>query len=1717
MQASCRGGCFAAVMKKRGGVTKMSNAVKKKSRRMWRRVRKTLGTLFLVSALVIAAIPVDNLRAADPTGSGAGTAQPGYDSGNTSYACKTSDLIPQMNEDTKIYTTADEKIQFAFLNDGSGYGAVIVGYNANYLADGTLDFTKPVDAYGQYRINDGQNSGYNFVAVGLNGNFLFYEERQTRTVSWDGTNGINVEQYINTTRNPNFVEEVSRQTQEVKDASGNVTGTIVTSLVYIEKTGEYLPCYTGAYDTWSKFGDNELYYDKNDLTGDDPNDNDNNRQYELVGNNANYQRIKNATITYISNQFITTDDKGKWTYKKKADGKEAIVDDTCPDKGVFANQNNVKNLIVSPQFKGIGDYAFYNSGITTIKLENGMQCIGNHAFDSCRSLASIDVDLNCNLTELGAYAFKDCQTLMKFVLPNGVVQIDDGAFEGCMAMTELDLCSNANVNALQRLGRGVFKNCSSLPSLTFPNNCADNVYMSSFKGCNNLKWISTRNRNIDFPDGDDSFTYNDFKNQVTSEFYFEGLGDYTSDKTPFSDSTVWDSKVHELAWRECFPFSYLSYIGADPATDQNGRYEKQDHYELTTQEEASAANKNTFVVNSGGNLEKHVSTDGVKELDIPNKIGPYTVAAINSGVFENSCNIEKVTIPETVKTIRANAFKGSHNLTSVLFNSADVVIESNAFKTQDVAGSHRPGSGCNDVETDSDNTPTKKLSFIGPISASSTPFQYAMSSEGRYNAPSQKESYITYYSGWPTNLKVEYDPNAVNPNTNEQGMSILTDFPSLEDLQAGIAGTSDYTYLTTEQIGDAQGAAKLYKDSGSTAGMTENQIDALNGALNLVIPEGVEAIAPGLVRAKEKENVTFAAGSTADSKPSIDMTITAFSLAAVENGEAESRDKNGVATFKDGTGTFAGCEHLKGVTLNADSSNSPVIIEDYAFEGCKILSDVSMADVASLGKAPFFGCEELGFVNFQNNPRYSCDSDKSIIYGLDENGNANTIIECLPGRASNLKEVTATELGSGITTIAPEAFRGSHVRSVDLSSTNVASIPEGAFANTNELQTVTFPETLTIVGNYAFAGSGVDSFYVKGKNTGCSPFAFYGESTDAESTKRYGIVGLQQAAGDVRWYYAKDGVTSQATGTSQGFLTEETEFPTAYYVIYTYRGEDGEFTDETLENRVASVDEARLSYPEIPQRVTVNGMTYSFTDWEYVLENGDTWHFTAQYDFALHVITFMDSKNGLREVHKMEIADGGNALRRARDVEELAAIMDDPTFVTWDCEGNLEEVTGDYTAVAKYRNEGEYIVRFYVRKGSISSPYELQYTTTVKEGESAPSITIPTVTDYVFTEWDKPLNNIQEDTDFYARYAPAGDDNPSPSPGPDTSPSPSPGPDTSPSPSPSPGPDTSPSPSPGPDGGNSGSGSNTGSSNNVARHTLQVRGGSGSGLYAAGEQIIITADEPARGQEFTSWTVSPASTVVTDKTVASFILTMPNNDVAVIANYRARSSGSATTGSGNSSNTNTNRPNGSTGRVGGTTVVIDKNGLSNTGVVSATVNGSSDNFTIKITDSSSAAEAVLRALQAEYGNLDNIKYFPMDISLYDSTGNTKITDTTGLSVDITLPLPDSLITYAGNNKVAGVVNDRLDKLTPRFTTISGVPCITFRAEHFSPYVIYVDIANLSDGTITDDTPTTGDGIHPKWFLSIGLACLSFVMFMMKDGKSSSNSRKKQKVAVRARH
>ena len=154
---------------------------------------------------------------------------------------------------------------------------------------------------------------------------------------------------------------------------------------------------------------------------------------------------------------------------------------------------------------------------------------------------------------------------------------------------------------------------------------------------------------------------------------------------------------------------------------------------------------------------------------------------------------------------------------------------------------------------------------------------------------------------------------------------------------------------------------------------------------------------------------------------------------------------------------------------------------------------------------------------------------------------------------------------------------------------------------------------------------------------------------------------------------------------------------------------------------------------------------------------------------------------------------------------------------------------------------------------------------------------------------------------------------------------------------------------------------------------------------------------------------------------------------------------------------------------------------------------------MKITDSASAYAAVEQALRAQYGDLTNIRFVGFDISLYDETGTVKIPNTDGLAVTITLPIPDELVPYAGNNKAASVVNGVLDPLTVKFTTIDGVPCMQFTATHFSPYTIYVNTDTMTLG-VTDTTPKSGDGRHPKWFLAAGLVCISGVLFAWQDKK-----------------
>lgn len=1627
----------------------MTKGTKKTNRRLKKTVRKTLGTLFLISAIVVAAIPTEGLRAEEDAVAQAAHSHVDTHTGaeykvsiRRNAAEKQSDLlagsgiptmdtlIPELPADTTIYTTGTSNTdgsnyQFAYIQDGNDWSAIILGYNKNNtLPNNALTIPNTVDAYIQPTGNLGSGNGY--VAANRLGKPLYYEATTTHT------------------------REVDDTSKPILDDLGQVVKDPVTDKILYEKktetylTGEMKPCYA-TDNTWKSMDPlTKFFYYEDGKTANTVwgaiNEADNQpATYENYANalDTDHQWITNGKVRYIGNQYLdSTHNDDSNTYSWSIGGY--ITQDNA-SKGIFAQAGNIGTLIIGKDLIGIGNYAFYEcTGLNSISFGNGIKVIGNYSFAGCGSLRDVAIPDLCSLGQIGDHAFYSCTNLTKFTLPINVSYVGDYAFAECRFLSDFVMCNYGDANDrsnLTELGWNVFENCETLSSLTFPANYNEAVDISLVKGCKNLRYITARSKKMTFTEkiNGEVYCFDCFKEMLSGDpvngtFYFEGRD---------------DSTLHTFTRDNCFAFSYIDY------NSDTTQYEKKDKYELTVQDPkvVGEEGRSTYVVNSNNELISSTIGTGVEQLDIPDPIGPYHIYRIGANRFANNCNLKMVSLPASVVSIGDNAFKGCHNLATVIFNNSSVEIGTDAFKTQDYTGASHRGS-CKGIENESDNSPSKKLTFVGEISPSSTPYLYAMSEDGRYNNGSQLKTYVRYCSGWPTNLVVQYN--------EEKGVSELIDFPAFSQL-SDYTDKTDYPYLTDSQREAAKTALDKYTNNQN---LTEDQQHFIDSALNVVIPEGIQAIKDGLFVAKEDADAA---------RLREDKTVTIYGLDAIEVNDFRSADGTKAAAHLKGinilgntasiaANAFGGCEKLKTVNITGNMSS----IGDYAFKDCPALDDVTLSGtINSLGLIPFTGCDKLSNVSFLGNDYFSCDN--SIIYGMSGGAKAR-IIECLEGRTS--KYVKPSEL-AGVTSIAPRAFqRCDALREIDLTESEITTVPEYAFADTTEMRTIKLPTTCTTIEDYAFQKSGMERL---------------------EASQYLNLIGLHafddllKANPDPKNVVICCPENSYLYNYAQlkGFTVDTT--PLVEYFTVNFRDWNEKLGSYALvpdaEQRVKGGEAATPPTP-----AGKSGEVFQYWDPDPSEITADV-TITAMYskedpDANKLTVTFQDWDGTV--IKEIKVSSGGS-IADADLPNTSNLVRDGYIFIGWD--RPLTNITESFTTMAQYKalSEDDIVVRYI---NSVTK--EVFYQTTIKKGTVAPSIQTPTVSGYTFKEWLPDIATaITENTDFYAVYEANGSNG-----GNNGGTTTSPGASTSP-------------------GGNNNNGTT------AKMYTLTVKNGSGSGSYVAGSQPIIVANDPAKNQQFSSWSIDPANTKIASKVLSATVITMPEANVTVTANYTAKSgSGNKTntsTGSGNSTNSNSNRRPSSTttGTVSGgrTTVVIDKNGLSNTGVVSATVNGSSDNFVIKITESAAASEEVVKALMAEYGSdISAIKYFPMDISLYDSTGNTKITDTTGLSISITLPLPDSLITYAGNNKVAGVVNSKLDKLSPKFSTISGVSCVTFTAEHFSPYVIYVDTNNLTAGTIADSTPKTGDGIHPKWFLSMGLACISVVLFMKKDKKTLRKAR-----------
>ena len=840
-------------------------------------------------------------------------------------------------------------------------------------------------------------------------------------------------------------------------------------------------------------------------------------------------------------------------------------------------------------------------------------------------------------------------------------------------------------------------------------------------------------------------------------------------------------------------------------------------------------------------------------------------------------------------------------------------------------------------------------------------------------------------------------------------------------------------------------------------GWNDFEKEIIRSVEDIVIPEGVESIDVfDYSKLNTYSFTTYLPGkseytSELDEDKKLTVVPGLFSgLIKDYEGDDEGNDKK----MYEARGV-KGNDRIRSVTMS-----SVLYLPDYAFDNCERLETVILGDaMQQVGALPFRDCIRL--VNLTGNEKYPAEN--GILYETQAGETeAYKIIECLlaRGTGSPLSDMTVSDLTDSkipfVSAIAKDAFADcDKINTINLyPATLLTEILDGTFRDCDNLALVTLPASVNDIQDNAFADICKDStltprcqIYIYGKEVSISDNAFGKDADLADDDKRH---------------HAKERIKIWAYDNTAA----------ARYAKYYAKCEDAKLHPES--------PDTLMLFEAIP--ASESAFSVIFMDYD-----------GTQIGNTQFVINDRATKPDTTELEKPDHRPGyrfsGWLGTNGQDVDER--ITDNCIFFAqYESDGTM--VNGKYVLEFRDGIDGRQLNNMYANRED-GKYYIDPGTSFMSNGWEIPPYYAHD--GYDFLAWS---NNWTENTvieenmtiiALYSANSAGGSGGSSGVVGGSSGTTQTPGTTSNKNSS-----NTSSSTS----SSSTSTGSTTSGSSEVGKYTVTVENGSGSGSYDVGSTVIIAANTAPAGMVFKNWTTESNGVALASVSMTATTFTMPANNVTVTANYVTATPTAANTGStgsvGNTGNTgNTgNRDNGST------RVDITKPGISNKDLATANTNGSTDNFVVKITETDEATRAVADALTNKYGSLENILYYAMDISLYDSTGTVKISDTSGLSVDITIPIPDALVAYGGNNMAGAVINgNQLENLNENFTTINGVPCIRFTATHFSPYTIYVDTGNLTEGML-DVTPKTGDPIHPKWFLSIGLACLSVILFMKKD-------------------
>lgn len=146
-----------------------------------------------------------------------------------------------------------------------------------------------------------------------------------------------------------------------------------------------------------------------------------------------------------------------------------------------------KDIVIPEKYEGlpiveIGEKAFANTQIYSVKFPSNLKKIGEKAFAFCDYLES--PTLPDSITDIGMYAFYHCTYIENIKIPKNIKTIKWQAFAFCNNLKSVVLN-----NELVEIEYGAFSACHALTSISFPKKITT-IGEKAFAYCKNLNSFS---------------------------------------------------------------------------------------------------------------------------------------------------------------------------------------------------------------------------------------------------------------------------------------------------------------------------------------------------------------------------------------------------------------------------------------------------------------------------------------------------------------------------------------------------------------------------------------------------------------------------------------------------------------------------------------------------------------------------------------------------------------------------------------------------------------------------------------------------------------------------------------------------------------------------------------------------------------------------------------------------------------------------------------------------------------------------------------------------------------------------------------------------------------------------------------------------------------------------------------------------------------------------